>query len=155
MPQQPISNIKALTVLHFSLFIGQIMFAAIAAYLIYSKTFAPVFTNDELIPVITGGVIGLSVSLVMLAFAMFKKKVTNIRQNADGIAEKLTAYRATSLIRWALLELPALLIIICFLLTGNEVLLIVVGALLLLFFFTKPTAAKVAQDLGISEEEVL
>ena len=154
MPQQPISNVKALSVLHFSLFIGQIMFAGIAAYLIYSKNFTLVVAGKELLPVIGGGVVGISVALVIAAFAMFKKKIENIRTSADGTAEKLSRYRATSIIRWAMLEAPTLLVVIAFLLTGQQVLLMVAAVQLMIFYYTKPTAAKVAQDLGISDEEV-
>ncbi len=130
------------------------MFAGIAAYLIYSKNFTPVTTGEELLPVIGGGVVGMSVVLVIAAFAMFKKKVENIRTSADSTAEKLSRYRATSIIRWAILEAPTLLVIIAFLLTSQQVLLIIAAVLLLIFYYTKPTASKVAQDLGISEEEV-
>lgn len=155
MPQQPISNIKALTLLHFSLFIGQLMFAGIAGYLVYNKSFKPVFNSEEVIVIVVSGVIGLSVALIMLAFILFKKKVEKIRINADAVPEKLTAYRATSIIRWAMLEAPAILAIICFLLTGKYSLLIIVAVLLLIFFSTKPTTFKVAQDLGISKEDVI
>ncbi len=154
MPQQPITNVRALSVLHFSLFIGQLMFAGIAAYLIYSKSFKPVFANQEKVTMIGGGVIGMSLALVIAAFGLFKKRVEKIRLNGDVIPEKLNAYRASSVIRWALLEVPTILTIIAFLLTGNKFLLIVVAATLLLFYFTKPGNSKVANDLGINEEEV-
>ena len=154
MPQQPISNLRALSVLHFSLFIGQLMFAGIAAYLIYSKSIKPTLSNEEVVIMVGAGVIGLAVALVIAAFAGFKKKVEKTRLNADAITEKLKAYRASSIIRWAMLELPTLLAIIVFMLTANQMLLIVVVSLLLLFYYTKPTSFKVAQDLGINEEEV-
>ena len=154
MPQQPISNVRALSVLHFSLFMGQLVFAGIAAYLIYSKSFKPAFNNEEMVIMMGAGVIGLSVTLVIAAFAGFKKKLETIRLNADNIPEKLTAYRASSVIRWAMLEVPTLLTIIVFMLTFSQMLLIVVAALLLLFYYTKPSSFKVAQDLGINEQEV-
>ena len=155
MPQQPIANIKALTLLHFSLFIGQLMFAGIAGYLVYSKSFNPVFNSEDVIVIVLSAVIGLSVALIIAAFTMFKNKVEKIRINADAVPEKLTAYRATSIIRWAMLEAPTILTIICFLLTGKYSLLIIAAVLLLIFFYTKPTTFKVAQDLSIREEEVL
>ncbi len=154
MPQQPISNVKALAVLHFSLFMGQIMFAVIAAYLIYSKSFYPVVTGEDLQVMIGSGIMGFCVALVIAAFIMFKKKVEKIRLDADDVPGKLSAYRAASIIRWAMLEAPVILAVISFLLTGRYSLLIVAAVLLLIFFYTKPSSFKVAQDLSISEEEV-
>lgn len=155
MPQQPITNIKALTLLHFSLLVGQLMFAGIAVYLIYSGSFTQVFKSDEIVILVGSAAIGLSSALVITAFSMFKRRVEKIRINAVAVSEKLTAYRATSIIRWAMLEAPTILTIICFLLTGRYALLIIIAVLLIIFFYTKPTTFKVAQDLGIREEEVL
>lgn len=154
MPQQPIANVKALSVLHFSLFIGQVMFAFMAGYLIYSTSFEPVITNDEQVLVLGAGVIGLSLTLVIAAFVLFKKKVEKISLNPAVVTEKLTAYRASSIIRWAMLEVPTILTIVVYLLTGNEVLLIVVGVLMLVFYYAKPRISKTAQDLGLTEEEI-
>lgn len=154
MPQQSISNVKALSVLHFSLFIGQVMFAFMAGYLIYSTSFEPVITNDEQVLVLGAGVIGLSLTLVIAAFVLFKKKVEKISLNPAVVTEKLTAYRASSIILWAMLEVPTILTIVVYLLTGNEVLLIVVGVLMLVFYYAKPRISKTAQDLGLTEEEI-
>ncbi|RYF89505.1 MAG: hypothetical protein EOO03_05895 [Chitinophagaceae bacterium] len=154
MPQQPISNVKALSVLHFSLFVGQIMFAGIAAYFIYSKSFNPPFWEAGIRMGIIAGLAAFSWGLALLAFNLFKKKVEKIRMNGDGVTDKLTAYRAGSIIRWAMLEAPVLLTIVCFLVTGEYYLLIIVAVLLMVFYYTKPSTSKVAQELGISEEEV-
>lgn len=141
--------------MHFSLFIGQIIFTGIAVYLIFSKSFNPAISREDLVILMGSCSIGFAVAMGIVAFAMFKKKVEKISLSDGSISEKLAAYRASTIIRWAMLELPALFMIIFFLLTGYYMLLVGVAVLFLLFYFTKPTIAKVAQELRISEEEVM
>lgn len=155
MPQQPLSTIKALAVMHFSLLVGQLMFAGIAFYLKYTQVIRDVIKDEQVRLLVVPGLLGVAVVLVMASFFSFKKKIAVIRNSEQTVTEKLTAYRAASIIRWAMLEAPVLLIIIAYLLTGIEVLLGVIAVLLLLFLYTKPTVAKAASELGINEAEVL
>jgi len=53
-----------------------------------------------------------------------------------------------------MIEAPVLLIIIGYLLTGISALLPALAVMLIIFIYTKPTIAKAASQLGISEEEV-
>jgi hypothetical protein len=155
MPGQPLSNIKALTVMHFSLLMGQLMFAAIAAYLVYTKSFGAVVNNEEVISILGPGLTGLAVAFVLIGFYSYNRKLEKISTNDKAIQEKLTGYRAANIIRWAILEAPTLLAIICFLLTGKPIFIFVMLVLLSLFIYTKPSTAKAAKEVGINEAEVL
>ena len=151
--QQAPSNIKALTILHFSLLVGQLVFAAIAYYLHYSGVFTGIDLGDNLTIVLV--IIAVNaVVLTVLAFTMYKKKLDGIRNANAPTGDKLIAYRAASLIRWAMLEAPVLLAIIAFLITGNINLLLVAGVILILFITTRPTAAKAAAELQLSESDL-
>lgn len=154
MPQQHLSTIKALAVMHFSLLIGQLMFAGIAYYLRYTKVFGSIIKDQEVLLLIVPALIALAVVFIMISYFSFKKKVESISKNDQPVTEKLTAYRAASIIRWAMLEAPVLLLIIGFLLTGTSGLLLVIAVMLIMFVYTKPTIAKTAGQLGIREEEV-
>jgi len=153
MQQQTATNIKALSILHFSLLTGQAVFACIAYYVRYSGTMPTIDfgTNQQFIVI---GIAAFAAVMAILAFSLYKKKVTELRESAIPVPGKLTAYRAAALIRWAMLEAPVLLAIVIFMLTGNYILLIVAGAVLLLFITTRPTAAKVAAELSVSESDV-
>ena len=155
MPQQPLSNIKALSLMHFSLLFGQVIFAGVAAYLIYTGAFTPVIENKEILSMVVPGAIGWSVAFVMLAFSNYKKKVAAIRMNEESLSDKLIAYRAANIVRWAILEVPVLSTIVCFLMTGLPVLIFSVASFLLIFLYAKPSAYKVAQELSISEADVV
>ena len=155
MPQQPLSNIKALSLMHFSLLIGQVIFAGIAVYLIYTGAFTPVIENKEILSIVVPGAIGGAVAFLMLAFSNHKKKVAAIKMNEESLSDKLIAYRVANIVRWAILEVPVMSTIVCFLMTGMPVLIFIVGALMLVFLNTKPSSYKVAQELSISEADVV
>ncbi|MBC7936548.1 MAG: hypothetical protein H7Y86_14455 [Rhizobacter sp.] len=150
MQQQPASNIKALSILHFSLLIGQIVFAAIGYYLVYSKSMGSINLGENAKFVVIG-VAAIGLIMVTLSFSMYKKKLAALKDSTQPANEKLLAYRAASIIRWAMLEAPVLIAIVGFMLTGNYNLLVVTGVILLLFISTKPTASKAAAELSISE----
>lgn len=153
MQQQPVSNIKALTVLHFSLLVGQVVFAVIAYYVRYSGTMPlmDMSTNGKFVTI---GIAVFALLLAVFAFSMYKKKVEAIKINAAPLKEKLSAYRAASIIRWAMLEAPVLVAIVMYMLTGDYNLLILIGVILLLFITTRPTVSKAAAELSMSEDEV-
>lgn len=128
------------------------MFAAIAFYLVYSQSFTPQFHNGGGVSWIVA-VTALSLFLVLAAFLLYKRKVEKIRNNPAPLSQKLTAYRAASIIRWAMLEGPVLLNIICFMLTGDYNFLWLTVAILLIFVFTKPSLKIMMQELDLSEDE--
>lgn len=152
MQQQPVSNIKSLTILHFSLLIGQIVFGAIAYYLSASGSMKAIDLgkNAQFIAI---GVAATGLILITLSFSMYKKKIAFIKNSSQPVKEKLVAYRAANLIRWAMLEAPVLITIIAFMLTGNFNFMFLAGAILLIFLSTRPTASKAAAELSISEDE--
>lgn len=153
MIQQPVSNIKALSLLHFSLLIGQVVFAAIAYYLFYSGTLKPMAAGENT-KYIVMGVGALGFLMVILSFSLYRKKTERLRNSNIPAKDKLISYRAANLIRWAMLEAPVLLAIIAFMLTGHYNFLLLAAAILIGFISTRPTAPKAAAELGISEEEI-
>jgi hypothetical protein len=154
MPEQPLSNIKALSVMHFSLLMGQIMFAGIAAYLVYTKSLSVLVNSEEVIAIAGPGLTGLAVAFVLIGFYSYNSKLKKLSTNEMAIQEKLSRYRAANIIRWAILEAPTLLAIIAFLLTGKPFFILVIAVLLCLFIYTKPGTAKAAKELGINEVDV-
>lgn len=152
--QPPLSNIRTLKLLHSSLLVGQLVFAAIAVYLIYSKSFYPVFQKSEIVTIVSSGVIGFACAFIIIALQIYKKKVDEIKNSDENISLKISRFRTVSIIRWAMIEAPAMLAIICYLLTGNQFLLIVIAIILFIFYYTKPSLAKVATELSMSEKEV-
>ena len=153
MQQQPAGGTRALGILHFSLLVGQLVFAAITWYLHSSGTITLTNLGDH-IQYIVIGVAAAGLLLAALSFYVYRKKIAALKESVQPAKEKLNAYRAACLTRWAMLEAPVLLALIAFMLTGNYNLLVLAGAILLLFITTRPTASKAAAALSLSEEEV-
>ena len=86
---------------------------------------------------------------------MYKRKLKKINQNTLPFSKKLESFRGANIIRWAILEGAALIVIVLFLLTNQYLILFIVLALLFIFFTTRPTAPNIATDLQVSEQEVL
>ena len=151
MQTQP-PYLKSLKILHLALLAGQVIFTLIAILLVYGKAFQSDLTeisNELLIAAAAFGLI-----LTLLGNTIYKKKIDRLRDTPINLYEKLDTYRATSIMRWAMIEAPVLLSIIFFLLTGNQQILAVVVVLIIFFVTTRPQLKKISEQLNISEAEI-
>lgn len=144
--------VKALNIIHKGLVAGQLMFAAIAAYLLYSGAVIPAATElDKTLQIAT---LAITAAGIFAGFAIFKKKSARIRDMQGGAKEKFEQYRSACIIQWALMEGPAIFCIICFFLTGNYAFLALVAFIIILFTMTGPSKFKIQLQLQISEAEL-
>ena len=153
MQQPPLSNIKALTMLHFSLLIGQLVFGAIGYYLRYANIVSKIELGDKERYVVLG-IAALALIIVVWAISLYKNKISAIKESAQAPKQKLEAYRAANIVRWAMLEVPVLIAIIAFMLRGNYNFLILAAVIWLLFLSTRPSTAKVVSEIAVSEDDV-
>lgn len=143
--------LKILNILHKALLMGQVVFAAVCAYLVYTKAIAPAAT--ELEKVLQVAALIITTGGVYAGMVIFKKKLLQIR-DMQSDKEKFAAYRAASIIQWALLEGPSLFCIICFFLTGNYAFLALAVVIMFLFVMATPSKNKILTQLQISESEL-
>ena len=131
---------------------GQLIFAAVAFYLVYAIAFNTPFHYPEQI-----------LQVVAIAFAIggfyggsffFKRLVSNARELQSGPEKKFAIYQSACLLQWALIEGPSLLVIICFLFTGNYAFLALAAVLILIFAMLAPSKLKIMLHLQISEEQI-
>lgn len=147
---QPLpAYIKMLKVLHFALMIGQVLLAIAMFSLVYfniTNTFELIFISNEILIA--------AVVLSALAFlggaSIFNKKLAAIHNNNMTTAQKLEAYRAANLIRWAMMEFVVILCCVFFFLTGNYYILLVTVIMIVFFFTTRPGTEKTLADLKLS-----
>lgn len=146
----PGNFLKTTSIIYFALIAGQLAFMGVA----YSIASDLKMTNDirslndmllMVIPFVALG--GISAS-----FMMFKMQLSKIDKEAP-LANRLNAYRAALIARYALLEGPSLFAIVGFLLTGNFIFLGISGFIILIFLYFRPTRDKVAQDLELKNSE--
>jgi len=141
--------IKMLKVLHLALMIGQVLLAIAMFSLVYfniTNTFELItFSNEILIAAVV-----LSAIAFLGGVSIFNKKLAAIDDNNLPVPQKLEAYRAANLIRWAMMEFAVILCCIFFFLTGNYYILLVTAIMILFFFTTRPGTEKTLADLKIS-----
>ena len=146
------NGLKALSVIHRALMMGQILFASVCIYLIYSKLVLPLANDlDKILQVVT---LALTAGGIFAGMSFFKKKLMQIREMQTGAKEKFNLYRSACIIQWALLEGPSIFCIICFFLTGNYAFLALVLIVVILFAMTAPSKVKILLQLQISEAEL-
>ena len=149
---QPKGNdFRALQVLHRALLTGMLLLAVISAFLVISR--GPIGQPglpEKALQVI---VLLLSVGGTAAGFTLFNKKIQAIPP-MGSLKDRMAAYRAAAIVRWALIELPAIFSLISFLLTGNYAFLALGVALMLVFTVVRPAKLMIIYLLKLTEKEV-
>jgi hypothetical protein len=131
------------TIIFYAMFAAQAVLLIIVSYLL--KTSGPMSPDlgssfQIILPLLTiGAVIG----------SMFLPKI--ILGSISGLNEneKLKKYRASLLVRWALLDGANGFSIVVYLLTGSVLALGISVLLLILFIFNKPSLDKMKEELSL------
>lgn len=144
--------LKALNIIHKALMTGQIVFASVCIYLIYSKLVLP--AAGELDKILQVMALIVTAGGIFAGMSLFKKKLMKIRDTDSGAKEKFDLYRLACIIQWALLEGPSIFCMACFFITGNYAFFALMLVLLFLFAITAPSKMKVLMQLQISETEL-
>jgi hypothetical protein len=144
--------LKALNIIHKALMTGQILFASVCIYLIFSKLVLP--GAGELDKILQVVALIITAGGIFAGMSFFKKKLIQLREMQIPAKEKFSLYRSACIVQWALLEGPSFFCIICFFLTGNYAFLALVVVILFLFAMTAPSKLKVLLQLQISEAEL-
>jgi len=154
MQQSKPSDIKALSILHIALLIGQLLFAIIAFVITYmgkSQSDSSLKSYPAQIILLC---IGIGIAGYLAGNVLFRKKLEQINGDFKSLSERFNDYRAACITRWALAQFATLFCIILFFVSRINLLLVVVIALILLFFTTRPTLEKAASDLNVSGAEI-
>jgi len=81
--------------------------------------------------------------------SLFKRKLNQCRTK-QLLNEKLTEYRSALILKFAIIDGTALILIISYLLTGELIILTAAGLLIIVFTTYIPTKAKLINDLALS-----
>ena len=94
--------------------------------------------------VVIGGLIG--------SILLTKNRLQAIREKTD-LKGKMADYRATQILKYALIEGPSLLAIVAYLLTGSMYLLGFAAIMIVALYMNRPTRDAAANDLELSIDE--
>ncbi len=148
----PASYLRALRILHLSLCVGVFLFAAIAILQKKLGSVRPLFPEREPVLLTVAGIIamtGIAASIVL-----FRRRLGDVRA-MPVLERKLDAYRSAQIIRWALAQGPALLVIVLMLLTSSPAFVAFAAAALIYLIGSRPPASleQACETMNISWEE--
>ncbi len=144
----PQAFIKTTIIIHLAMFMGQVTFAAVVLFI----------TKEPFINLRPGSDPFFYIAPLLVLFGMvggsffFKQMLTKALEK-PSLMEKLTAYRAALIIRYAFGEGPSLFCIVCMMLTHNIYYLVWAGISILYFIMIRPSKFKTQDDLNLAYEE--
>ncbi len=144
----PSSFIKTLSTIHLALMAGPFLFGAFA-YFQTENSYLD-YTNTEDVFMLVVPIFALSG--VFMGNLLFKKIVKSSDQ-VKGLRSKLTRFQTASLIKYMIIEGPALIGIVAFYQTANLTYLYISGVLILFLYLLRPTKYKIEQGLRLKGEE--
>jgi hypothetical protein len=149
--ETPSTHIKALNSMHKAFIAGQVIFAAIAFYLVYAHIFVSYPKQLEK-PLQLASVL-LSVGGFIIGNLIFKNRIGSVIGTRETVSKKIYTYRVACLIQWALIEAACFFSILSFMLTADYSFLFLAGALILTFIMLSPAKDKVVSQLELTDEE--
>lgn len=140
----PARYLRTLRILHLALCAGVVIFGAAVIAMKQSGSVQPVFRDEEPVLLAVAGAVVMSATAASVL--LFRRRLDAIRSMAT-LDRKLAAYQTAQVIRWALAEGPAMLVIVLMLLTSSP-LFIAFAALPLVYLFGSRPPASVEQACG-------
>ncbi|MEP2936445.1 MAG: hypothetical protein ABJM06_11440 [Gilvibacter sp.] len=140
---------KTLRTLHLALTAGPSFFAVVTYFIAPDQYFDYMKTDDILFFVVP--IIGIT-AIVISAFLFAKQKRELLKK--ETLKEKLVGYQGASIIKYGLIEGPALLAIVIFFKFGNLFYLIIAVLFIVYLILQRPTKAKIEQDLQLDFEQL-
>ncbi|MEO7045268.1 MAG: hypothetical protein ABI091_08140 [Ferruginibacter sp.] len=139
---------KALKILHNAFMIGLVLFAGVIYFLVYSGNAASIQELDKSFQVIA---IILCAAGLYFSNTLFNKAIERIKNSTDTVPQKINLYRGAIIVKWALLEGPAILTIVAFFLTANNAFIILAGIMICALYIAGPSKQRIMQQLQLDE----
>jgi hypothetical protein len=142
--------LNTLKIIHIALTVGQLLFAAVVFYLVYSGQVAGDPSSSGMFMMIVPFFIIAGVGASIMIFNTRRNK---IRQKTD-LKEKLSDYRVTQILRYALLEGPTLFALVVAIITGDLGFLYIALGIVVLFASYAPSRGRVISDLQLNDQDL-
>lgn len=146
------SDIKAIQVVYSSLIIGPLLFLIVSIFLI-SQGGAFVTDDVNFMNMMLLVALIMSVLTITTGIIIFKSRMKAISPDAE-VKEKIIVYRATMIIRAALMEGAAFFSIVCFLLFGHYVFFVIALVCLGIMLVFFPTRTRIANEIKNNVEDL-
>ena len=139
--------LKRLQLIHGILLGGMLLFTGVVYFLSISDNAnaEPISQFLYLVPIIA--LAGFILSRYL--FNKIKEQITLSKMPLAKVTNLQTAY----IVQFALIETPVLFGLIAYMLTENIIHLLIAGLLIIYFYSLRPTAAKIDEELNLTQEE--
>ena len=145
-------GLQVFSIIHKAMLAGQILLVGVFLYLISATDYKPgMVAMDRLFQIIA---LVLAAAGFFAGRVLFKNKTAQLKEQQSAAKDKFILYRSICIAQWALLEGPCIFSGVAFFLTGNYAFLGLALVLITLFALCSPSKNKVAQDLGLTDQEV-
>jgi len=146
-----LSNLfKTINIIYFSMIITTISFFMLVLIVNQSKEIVP---NNELDLVFTL-VIPLFGLLMMFASRIIYSQLVSKNSSNKNLQQKISIYKSSKIIVWALVESASLLSLVAAMLSPNYLYLVVFIFLLGYFYLLRPSKESFVKDLRLTSEEM-
>ncbi len=145
-------EVKALILIHTIMLVMVLVFTGLSYFVSAKIMTTPVDASlDKTLQLVA---VVLSVAAPFAAFKIFNKKRLEWQTSTAGFDEKMNAYRAASIMKFALLESPILFSAVGYFLTQNIAFIFLATALIFIFAGQKPTVTLMTYDMNVSRDEL-
>ncbi|NRD19698.1 hypothetical protein HNV08_06530 [Winogradskyella eckloniae] len=142
------STIRSLSIVHFALCTGIILFGAMA----YFNTEKAVLNFSETEDIFFYLVPAFAIVLTIINHFLFQNNLKRVKAKTT-LKDKLTHYYTIKIIQFALIDGPAIFGIAIFLITSNQYYIIISMLLLAYLILLRPTTNSIKDDLNLNASE--
>jgi len=145
------SYFQTLNILFFGLVMGPAMLAIVAMVLIQTGSFTPL--PNEMLGIVFGTAVpAVGIGAFYASKILFEKRMPAVIA-LPTLEEKLEGYRTELILKYALLESPAIFAFLAYLLTGTMLFFAIGAAMLAFMLMVRPTRDSAVMHLALGGEE--
>ena len=143
---------KFISIIHLAMMLGVVLFG-IVVY-IFVADFQNPDTQSELAKLLVYIVPGSVIAGIIASNIIFRLKLNAIIGSGD-LKVKMAVYRESLIIRYILLEGPALFALVAIYMTNNSNFMVYAGLLVVLLAMKRPTIKSAIADLALDQQEIV
>jgi len=142
---------KLTAFIHLALVLGVVVFGIVVYFFV--ADFQHPDTQSALAQLLVFLVPGLVIAGIVASNVMYRLRL-NVLRDIPNLKIKLEGYRGSLIIRYVLLEAPALLALVAIFITNNANFLVYAGLMVVLMIIKRPTRKTAMMDLELGQQEI-
>lgn len=139
---------RSLSLIHYALLAGKVVFAGFALYLNYGKIQSVTSLNELFIYMVPL----IALVAVLLSQLIYRQQSTKLK-TYNTLVPKMTEYQRIFVIRLALIEGATLFAIVVYMMTVEAIFIAIAVLLIVYFVLLRPSIAKIAMDLELNASD--